>query len=170
MKKNFILITGAMVILSMASCQKVSEIDFENVLNLNISMEKNDLQPGNSNILTLTIENTSAKKVKLPESAFLIEFTSYSGSIRKIFYFDPFEEKISSEILSQDIIQIKAKSVFTKEIDLSKVLYELTPSEQALLPEDEYTVNLIINLEPKMTTLGNKEIIRSNYADINIKG
>jgi hypothetical protein len=170
MKKSIILATSALVILALTSCQKVPKIDLGQVLDLNISLESNVLQKSNSNMLTLTVENTSSEKVILPNSSFLLEFTSYSGSMRKTIYVDPFKDVISTEALAQSGLEIKGNSLLSGEIDLGKILADTIKGEQSLLPSDDYTINLIINMKPELNVTRSSEIIRSNYADIQVKG
>jgi hypothetical protein len=170
MKKSIVLVMGALFILALNSCQKVPKADFGQVLAMNISLEKDVLQKSNSNILTLTVENTSNNKIIIPNSTFILEFTSYSGSIRKNFYIDPFNGAVSNEILQKTGLEIKGNSALLGEIDLSKILFNSQAGEQVILPSDDYTVNLIINFKPELNIAESNEIIRSNYTDLQVEG
>lgn len=170
MKKCIILLFGAAMLLTIGGCQKDPKIDIVQALDMNISIEGDVLQESTPNFLTLTVENTSEDKVILSESSFMLEFTSYSGSIKKTFYIDPSEDVFSTQVLPQARLEIKGNSVLSRKIDLGKIMVCSPVGNEITLPIDDYTVNLIINVNPDPKMTKNNQIIRSNYADIQVRG
>ncbi len=170
MKKCVVFISVIVVLITIAGCTKTPEMTTGRKLNMNISLNENVLKKDSPAILTLTMENSSAEKLVLPESLFMIEFTSYSGSIKKTFYIDPFGDIFSTEKLPYSSFEMEGNSKLSGRIDLGKIVFSSVGEDSMLLPNDDYTVNLIISARPDPTIEMNNGMIRSNYADIQIIG
>jgi hypothetical protein len=168
MKTSNILIPCGLALLMLSGCQKTSKIDYGKALDMGISLQGKVLQKNSPNILTISLENTSKHKLFVPESSFLLEFTSYSGSIKKTYYLDLSNEKPSITQTPQTRFEIKGKSEITRNIDLKSIVTDSPKDSESGLPVDDYAINLIMNLKPG-THNSKKDEIRSNYIYIQVK-
>jgi hypothetical protein len=168
MKKTVIFIQCGIALLMLAGCQKESKIDKERVLDMEISLQEKVLQKSSSNFLTVSLKNTSSDMVTVPESSFLLEFTSYSGSIRKTYYLDISGEALTATKVPQTSFVIKNEMV--RSFDLKNIVTASFTDSELSLPADEYTVNLIMKTKADSRNSKNNKEIRSNYLDIQVKG
>jgi hypothetical protein len=169
MKKRMILIPCGIVLFFFSGCQKESKNNYGQALDMGISLQQKVLQKNSTNLLTISLENTSKHKLVVPESSFLLEFTSYSGSIKKTYYLDLSGDTPTISQSPQARLEIKGKGEVTHNINLNSILTGLNNNDLAL-PADDYAVNLILNIEPGDQHDRNDKIIRSNYLYVQVQG
>jgi hypothetical protein len=166
MKAVLIYLGTALILIS--SCKNESTIELDRVLDMDIALQERVLQEGSENLLTIMVANTSDKKIRIPEGTFILEFTSYSGSIKKSYTLD-FTGKSAPEKFGQ-ALEIKGKEGFTQSINLQSILDQALTESESMLPVDEYTVNLILDVNSNSRNSKQSEKVRSNYLDLQVKG
>jgi hypothetical protein len=169
MKNLNCFIQCSTVVLFLVGCQSKSAVDYSQALDMNISLQQKILQNSSSNILTISLENTSAHMLFVPEASLMLEFTSYSGSVKKTFNLDLSGDEASQAQLRYERLGIKGKGEITRNIDLKKVIANST-DEDIVLPADDYAVNLVLKLKPGSGSQKNEELIRSNYLYLQVEG
>jgi hypothetical protein len=128
--KAVLVYLGAVMIL-ISSCKKESNLDLERVLDMDIALQEKVLHAGSENLLTIMVANTSNKKIRIPEGSFILEFTSYSGSIKKTYAVD-FEGHTDQEYPVQPV-EIKGKAGFTQSIDLQSILAKAAEEDEIMI-------------------------------------
>jgi hypothetical protein len=168
MKKNVVITQVSLLLLLMVGCQKESKLGYGQVLDVNISLQEDELYKNASNMLTVSLKNRSEDMVSLSQSSFILEFTSYSGSVRKSYPLDISSETIAaSEVKTSSIL---IKNEFVRSFDLKKIVDDSQNESKFSLPADDYTVNLIMSIKPGSRSAKNEKVIRSNYLDVQVKG
>jgi hypothetical protein len=168
MKTN--LIQLGIVLIFISGCKKDSKIDFERVIDMDITLQEKVFHEDSPNILTIQVSNTSDKKIVVPEGSFVLEFTSYSGSIRKTYFLDLSGDSPVLSEASPAPIEIQGNTGLTKSIDLRKLLTEVASVYGSELPVDDYTLNLLLDIKNDSPDSKNTQVIRSNYVDLQVEG
>ena len=164
--KTRILFFIGVVILSQ-SCDKGQRVTLDRALDIAISLENKQLTEGMPNFLTLKMENTSDRTVKVPNSDLVIEFTSFSGSIKRVI---PLRDIVNGTSDMERITGLKLKPREEKDIriELGNLIYGKLQKTDNKLPADDYTINVFLTADKDLQDLRYADNIRSNYIDIYI--
>jgi hypothetical protein len=146
-------------------CKNEQRVDLDRALDITISLESKQLTRGTPNHLTLRMENTSERVVKVPDSDLIIEFTSYSGSIKQVF---PLHEisNGSADLNSLSNFNLKPKEERSAKIELGNLVYGTLVSSDVHLPADDYTINIFLPPVSSKQYMKLANNIRSNYVDL----
>jgi len=149
------------------SCSRGPIVDLEKSIDLDIRLENKHLNEGQPNILTVVLENVSDRSVKVPDKEMVLEFTSYSGSVRRII---PLRELSNDMSGLENIIGLKLKpgEIKTVEFELGEIVYGALGSTGNSLPSDDYTVNVFMAVDKNLQKIRYAENLRSNYVDVYI--
>lgn len=147
------------------SCNTEQRTDLDRALDIKISLENKQLNEGTPNILTLKMENTSDHILTVPDNDLIIEFTSFSGSIKRII---PLRQIANgnSDLALLSGLKIKPGDKKIISIDLGSVVFNRLQNSDNALPADDYTINIFLSREPKKRDIKYADNIRSNYVDV----
>lgn len=160
-----ILLTGCLVVFQ--CCTNEQHVDLNRALDIDISLESKQLNEGTPNFLTLKMENTSDHLVKVPDSELVIEFTSYSGSIKRII---PLREISNGmpDLKSLSGLNLKPGEAKFIRVELGDIVFSKLRNTDKKLPADDYTINIFLTTQEEVKDLRYADNIRSNYLDVYI--
>jgi hypothetical protein len=163
------VIQCGIVLLVLAGCQNKSKVDFSKALDMNISLQEKTFQNNSSNILTISLENNSKHLLVVPEAKLMLEFTSYSGSIKKTYNLELSGNSLDISPLPNERLGIKGNGEITRNVDLKNVLAG-SSDLSSILPADDYAVNLVLKLNSGSSNPKSEKLIRSNYLYVQVEG
>lgn len=166
MKTRVLLIVGIVVLFQ--CCQKnEQQVNLDRALDIKLSLESSKLNQREPNYLTIKMQNTSDNSVKVPDSNMIVEFTSYSGSIRRVI---PLQEIVNgdSDVSSLSDLTLKPKEEKLIRIELGNVVFSKLQNTDNQLPADDYTINIFLAPEKDMKEVKYADNVRSNYVDVMI--
>ena len=166
MKTRVLLIVG-IVVLFQCSQKNEQQVNLDRALDIKLSLESSKLNQGEPNYLTIKMQNTSDNSVKVPDSNMIVEFTSYSGSIRRVI---PLQEIVNgdSDVSSLSDLTLKPKEEKLIRIELGNVVFSKLQNTDNQLPADDYTINIFLAPEKDMKEVKYADNVRSNYVDVMI--
>ena len=153
------------IVVLFQSCKTEQHVDLGRALDLTITIENNQLSRGIPNFLALEMKNTSDRVVKVPDNELIIEFTSYSGSIKR---FVPLRELSNgaSDLSSLADLNLKPGEERIARIELGNLVFGTLQNSDRELPADDYTINVYLNTEKCEPEISYADNIRSNYLDV----
>jgi len=165
MKIRMMLIIGVVVLFQ--SCKNEQHVDLGRALDITISLESEQLTEGIPNFLSLSMKNTSDCVVKVPDDDLIIEFTSYSGSIKRIIPLREISNDVS-DLTSLSDLNLKSGEERIARIELGNLVFGALQNSDKKLPADDYTINVFLTAETCKQEVKFANNIRSNYLDVSI--
>ena len=167
MKSDMIWLSG-LLMLSITGCQQEKDQELDKALDLNISFEDENSMPDLPEYLSVSLVNDSESPVKLPDGLWVLEFTSYSGSVQRMVPLSEDYIKSDPEWSQYKDYTLQPGEKLDLRIGLRDILLD-TPGRLAIgLPADDYTVNAFLTPETQVENLPVATKIRSNYLDLAI--
>ncbi len=165
MKTRIIFFIGVVVLSQ--SCKNEQRVDLDRALDIAISLENKQLTEGVPNLLTLKMENTSDRTVKVPNSDLVIEFTSFSGSVKRVI---PLRDIANGTSDLEHLTSLSLKPGEEKDIrvELGNLVFGKLQNTDNKLPADDYTINVFLTADKDLQDLRYADNIRSNYIDVYI--
>jgi len=162
---KMMIISGALAVF--ISCTREQVVDLDKSLDLDIKLDSKQLNESQPNFLTLVVENISDRSVRVPEKEMVLEFTSYSGSVRRVI---PLRELSNDMSELENIVGLKLEpgEVKSIEFELGEIVYRELSNSGKSLPSDDYTVNIFMANSKNLQKIRYAENLRSNYVDVYI--
>ena len=157
-----------MIALVLPGCQQEQETDLNNTLDLKISVNANKIMINADNYLDLSVENISSKPVKMPDGLLVLEFTSYSGSIREAIALTPEMLEAQPEWEEYRDYILEANEKIDLHIDLGNILFGGEGIDPLHLPTDSYAINAYYTPGNVVDVSLNSGKVRSNYLYVDI--
>lgn len=167
MKSNMIWLSG-LLMLSIAGCQQETKQEPEEALDMNISFADENSSSDLPEYLSVSLVNESKDPVKLPDGLWVMEFTSYSGSVQRMVPLSEEHIKSDPEWSQYKDYILQPGEKLDLRIGLREILLD-SPGRLAIgLPADDYTLNAFLTPETQVENLPVATKIRSNYLDLAI--
>jgi len=163
MKTRIMLIFGIVVLFQ--CCQNEQQVDLDRALDIVLSIENKQLNEGVPNFLTLKMENSSDHVVNVPDSDLIIEFTSYSGSIRRVISLREIVNGTSDLESLSDLSLVPGEEKFIR-VELGDIVFSRLRDTDNKLPADDYTINIFLTPDKESMDMKYADNIRSNYVDV----
>ena len=167
MKTRMIMLTAGLALVVM-SCQQEQENTLTTTFDINISFDADQVIYGEDNYLYLTMENISSSPAGIPDGMIVLEFTSYSGSIKRNVPLQAHNIKVEPDWKQYKEYVLQSGEKINLRINLNTIIYGGDGQSPAGIPGDGYAINAYLTAERNMEDLTGVEKLRSNYLYLDI--